>query len=156
MVMMKPISNLLTVFGVLSIFLVLISHKAVKAASKKPIQESNHNPVLLCLPGIYYRDPGDCKPVSPSASLTRMTEFKSTFPLIPYQQIKQIQNWSNPIFTIGKWSRKTLRSIQTSNQPYRDEGSSHLKRYMPDLFISRMIAQESRRENIYTKQEEVG
>jgi hypothetical protein len=81
MVMMKPISISLAVFGGLSIFLFLISHTTVKAALEKPIQESNHNLVILCLPGINYSDSGDCASAGPSAYLTCKAETGITFPL---------------------------------------------------------------------------
>jgi hypothetical protein len=36
---------------------------------------------VLCLPGVYLQDPGDCTPAGPSAYLTQMAEKGMTFPL---------------------------------------------------------------------------
>jgi len=40
-------------------------------------------PVVLCLPGVYLYDPGDCLPAGPSAYLTHMAENGVTFPPPP-------------------------------------------------------------------------
>ena len=41
------------------------------------------SPTVLCLPGIYTYDPGDCQPTGPSEYLTQMGEKGITFPLPP-------------------------------------------------------------------------
>jgi hypothetical protein len=40
-------------------------------------------PAVLCLPGIYLYDPGDCLPAGPSGYLTQMAQKGITFPLAP-------------------------------------------------------------------------
>jgi hypothetical protein len=41
------------------------------------------NPVVLCMPGIYMYDPGDCLPTGPSSYLTHLAEEGITLPLLP-------------------------------------------------------------------------
>ena len=43
--------------------------------------ESAPSPAVLCLPGIYMADPGDCSPAGPSAYLTQMAGRGVTFPI---------------------------------------------------------------------------
>ena len=38
---------------------------------------------VLCLPGVYFHDMGDCAPVGPSTYLTEMAEMGITLPLTP-------------------------------------------------------------------------
>lgn len=54
----------------------------VNAASNSN-SDSGANPAVLCLPGIYITDPGDCTPAGPSAYLTQMAKIGITFPLTP-------------------------------------------------------------------------
>lgn len=54
----------------------------VNAASNSS-SDSGANPAVLCLPGIYNNDPGDCTPAGPSAYLTQMAKIGITFPLTP-------------------------------------------------------------------------
>ena len=54
----------------------------VNAASNSS-NDSGANPAVLCLPGIYNNDPGDCTPAGPSAYLTQMAKIGITFPLTP-------------------------------------------------------------------------
>jgi hypothetical protein len=49
------------------------------AAASKDVE----NQAVLCLPGIYAQDPGDCSPAGPSAYLTQMAQLGITFPLVP-------------------------------------------------------------------------
>lgn len=41
------------------------------------------NSSVLCLPGVYLNDPGDCFPAGPSAYLTEMAKMGITFPIQP-------------------------------------------------------------------------
>lgn len=41
------------------------------------------SPVVLCLPGVYMYDPGDCVPAGPSSYLTQMAQNGITFPILP-------------------------------------------------------------------------
>jgi len=53
-------------------------------ATTSQIQQSQAEPsTVLCLPGIYTYDPGDCLPAGPSAYLSRMAEKGITLPLPP-------------------------------------------------------------------------
>jgi hypothetical protein len=57
-------------------------------ASKLSLDPDNATPTgndsqVLCLPGIYMQDPGDCSPLGPSAFLTQMAGMGVTFPLTP-------------------------------------------------------------------------
>ncbi|MFC2042643.1 L,D-transpeptidase [Chloroflexota bacterium] len=54
----------------------------VKAASNSS-SDPGTNPAVLCLPGIYINDPGDCTPGGPSTYLTQMAKIGITFPLTP-------------------------------------------------------------------------
>ena len=46
-------------------------------------QAAQAAPSVLCLPGIYLYDPGDCLPAGPSGYLTGMAQKGITFPLAP-------------------------------------------------------------------------
>ncbi|HUV93103.1 MAG TPA: L,D-transpeptidase [Anaerolineales bacterium] len=54
----------------------------VNAASNSS-SDPSANPAVLCLPGIYVNDPGDCTPAGPSTYLTQMAKIGITFPLTP-------------------------------------------------------------------------
>ena len=54
----------------------------VNAASNSS-SDPSANPAVLCLPGIYINDPGDCTPAGPSTYLTQMAKIGITFPLTP-------------------------------------------------------------------------
>lgn len=76
---MKSILHFMAVFVGLLFYGFGISPTPVSAALDIP----THNPVVLCLPGLYYSDPGNCTPAGPSACLSQMAEIGITFPLIP-------------------------------------------------------------------------
>lgn len=52
-------------------------------ASAASVSGSNGDSGVLCLPGIYYNEPGDCAPGGPSAYLTHMALQGYTFPETP-------------------------------------------------------------------------
>jgi lipoprotein-anchoring transpeptidase ErfK/SrfK len=52
------------------------------AATSAQAQEQT-SPAVLCLPGIYLYDPGDCKPAGPSTYLNQMAEKGIAFPIAP-------------------------------------------------------------------------
>lgn len=56
---------------------------ALSSTSPAAAQEGGAGPApaALCLPGVYLEDPGDCRPLGPSAYLTQMAEKGITFPL---------------------------------------------------------------------------
>lgn len=45
--------------------------------------QPNEKPSVLCPPGVYLSDPGDCLPLGPSTYLTSMGEKGLTFPTLP-------------------------------------------------------------------------
>lgn len=53
----------------------------VVQAADQPTQASASS--VLCLPGVYLYDPGDCLPVGPSSYLTQMAQKGITFPVPP-------------------------------------------------------------------------
>ena len=64
---------------ILIIFAAFISINPVKAsAGTSPIPD---DPAVLCLPGIYLINPGNCNPDGPSSYLTRMAQEGITLPL---------------------------------------------------------------------------
>lgn len=52
-----------------------------KAVERTYQSSSASQPSVLCLPGIYMTDPGDCLPLGPSAYLTQMAKLGITFPV---------------------------------------------------------------------------
>lgn len=52
------------------------------------VESPNQEAGVLCLPGIYHGDQGDCIPQGPSAYLTRMGAMGITFPPTPLSYIK--------------------------------------------------------------------
>lgn len=55
----------------------LIFTHPFRAAGQQPAA----NPAVLCLPGVYLLDPGNCTPAGPSAFLTEMAQKGISFPL---------------------------------------------------------------------------
>jgi hypothetical protein len=55
------------------------THKAIAAADYSV--DGKLAATVLCLPGIYMYDPGDCLPTGPSSYLTQMAEKGLTFPI---------------------------------------------------------------------------
>ena len=58
-----------------------LSHPALAAPFADPKKPDSQG--VLCLPGVYLIDPGDCSPAGASAYLTRMAEKGLTFPVAP-------------------------------------------------------------------------
>ena len=87
------------------------STRNISAAS--PTQPSQVEPAaVLCLPGIYTYDPGDCLPAGPSAYQSRMAEKGITLPLPPLSYTKidpslgnvevhygEVRNMPAPVFS---------------------------------------------------------
>ena len=66
----------------LTAILVITATLSVRPArAAEPLPKST--PQVLCLPGVYLQDPGDCSPAGPSAYLTQMAQNGITFPLVP-------------------------------------------------------------------------
>lgn len=65
----------------LAFFLVVLVLSSQRAAAADPSAVGGSS--VLCLPGIYLTDPGDCSPAGPSLYLTHMAELGVTFPLAP-------------------------------------------------------------------------
>ena len=63
-------------FAILIAALFITSRPALAAEG-----DPGSDPAVLCLPGIYTYDPGNCTPAGPSAYLTQMAEKGITFPL---------------------------------------------------------------------------
>ena len=61
----------------LTVSLAAIPLRLASAAGSK----TQPNSSVLCLPGIYMQDPGDCAPAGPSAYLTQMANLGITFPM---------------------------------------------------------------------------
>jgi hypothetical protein len=74
---MKPTLLVLAFFFALTANLSTPSRRPAEAAENN-LQSS---PAVLCLPGIYMQDPGDCSPAGPSSYLTEMAKKGITFPL---------------------------------------------------------------------------
>ena len=71
----------------LAILLITLPSLAISPGltAAEPYQPSANpdNPPVLCLPGIYLYDPGDCLPAGPSSYLTQMAQKGLTFPIPP-------------------------------------------------------------------------
>lgn len=75
---MRQISKLLTV-----LFLMLsLSPAGPASAENSPLPEDNSGAVL-CQPGVYLQSPGDCIPLGPSETLTRLAQMGIEYPLRP-------------------------------------------------------------------------
>jgi lipoprotein-anchoring transpeptidase ErfK/SrfK len=57
-------------------------------AAQKTAEKSSADPAVLCLPGVYLQDPGDCSAAGPSAYLTQMAQKGITFPMAPLPSVK--------------------------------------------------------------------
>jgi hypothetical protein len=53
------------------------------APAASSIEGQGNTPSVLCLPGIYLYDPGDCVPTGPSGYLSRLAEKGIAFPIPP-------------------------------------------------------------------------
>jgi hypothetical protein len=76
-------SHLLVYILMLCLMLVEVSTTPVLAAPRDSQDQDLHNPVVLCLPGIYMYDPGDCLPSGPSGYLTSLAKNGIAFPIPP-------------------------------------------------------------------------
>jgi hypothetical protein len=54
-----------------------------QAVAAPDLKDNLSEPIVLCLPGIYMYNPGDCAPAGPSGYLTQMAEKGFTFPPAP-------------------------------------------------------------------------
>jgi len=71
--------NLLLVAPVVLIVAIFIPQSALSAeGGGSPVDQG-----VLCLPGVYLNDPGDCAPAGPSAYLSEMARKGLTFPIGP-------------------------------------------------------------------------
>ena len=61
-----------------------IPHASALANQSTPTAQ----PDVLCLPGVYAQDPGDCLPAGPSAYLSAMAQQGMTFPIKPLPATK--------------------------------------------------------------------
>jgi L,D-transpeptidase catalytic domain len=82
------------------------------SAASLPQQNQSGPAAVLCLPGIYTYDPGDCLPAGPSAYLSRLAEKGITLPLPPLSYTKidptlgnvevhygEVRNMPAPVFS---------------------------------------------------------
>lgn len=53
------------------------------AASPRPQTQVQSGPAVLCMPGVYFYDPGDCVPAGPSTYLTNLAQKGLALPLAP-------------------------------------------------------------------------
>jgi len=63
---------------------ILSSHTTVSGNSQIDENQGDSNPIVLCLPGIYMYEPGNCLPAGPSTYLTRLAEKGIAFPIQPF------------------------------------------------------------------------
>jgi L,D-transpeptidase catalytic domain len=73
--------RLLLVIFTLALFLGKWQHPQRATAAPSYGEQENSGASVLCLPGIYMYDPGDCLPAGPSGYLTQMAEKGLTFPI---------------------------------------------------------------------------
>jgi len=77
-------SVLLFSFGLLVLLTSLLTPSVLPVSAAELQQNSSQPaPTVLCLPGIYNYDPGDCIPAGPSAYLTDMAAKGVAFPIPP-------------------------------------------------------------------------
>ena len=76
-------SYLLVFILIICFPVVEVTTDPVSAAPRNSVTLDINSPVVLCLPGIYMYDPGDCMPAGPSSYLTRLAEQGIAFPIPP-------------------------------------------------------------------------
>ncbi len=75
---MKQISKLLTV-----LFLMLSLSPAWPASAENSLLPEDNSGAVLCQPGVYLQSPGDCIPLGPSETLTRLAQMGMEYPQRP-------------------------------------------------------------------------
>ncbi len=75
---MRQISKLLTV-----LFLMLSLSPAGPASAENSLLPEDNSGAVLCQPGVYLQSPGDCIPLGPSETLTRLAQMGMEYPLRP-------------------------------------------------------------------------
>jgi hypothetical protein len=75
---MKQISKLLTV-----LFLMLSLSPAWPASAENSLLLEDNSGAVLCQPGVYLQSPGDCIPLGPSETLTRLAQMGIEYPQRP-------------------------------------------------------------------------
>ncbi len=75
---MKPISKLLTV-----LFLMLSLNPAEPASAETALTPEDNSGAVLCQPGVYLESPGNCAPLGPSETITRLAQIGMDYPLRP-------------------------------------------------------------------------
>lgn len=124
---------------------------AQNSTAASPAQQSPAEPAaVLCLPGIYSYNPGDCLPAGPSAYLSRMAEKGITLPLPPlsYTRIDpslgnvdvkygEVRNMPAPVFS----------SIEDAVSNNRKSAADRLNGNF--VFISYTNEQESSGKKLY-------
>jgi hypothetical protein len=72
---------LLPVF--LTLLLALLTSIPVQASDDEELSSSDQTAGVLCIPGVYLEDPGDCSPLGPSAYLTNLAREGIRLPVKP-------------------------------------------------------------------------
>ena len=62
---------------------ILIGGVGLAQAVEPAASQQSDSPAVLCMPGIYMSDPGDCIPTGPSAYLTQLAHQGITLPVQP-------------------------------------------------------------------------
>lgn len=75
---MKRISKLLTV-----LLLMLSISPTRHAFAETTLAPEDNSGAVLCLPGVYLESPGDCAPLGPSETITRLAQIGMDYPLRP-------------------------------------------------------------------------
>lgn len=71
-------------FSLFALLVGLLGRQTPSLAAGTQLQPSaSKSSTVLCLPGVYLNDPGDCLPAGPSQYLTQMAQHGITFPLPP-------------------------------------------------------------------------
>ncbi len=75
---MRQLSKLVTV-----LFLMLSLSPAWPASAENRLLPEDNSGAVLCQPGVYLQSPGDCIPLGPSETLTRLAQMGMEYPLRP-------------------------------------------------------------------------
>jgi lipoprotein-anchoring transpeptidase ErfK/SrfK len=102
---MKRSLQVFVIASSLMIFGLLMNMRPAQAVANNQPQNSG----VVCLPGVYLQDPGECTPLGPSAYLTQMAQKGVTFPITSLSAAK-------PAFDLTYVDTR-YGQVRTSNAP---------------------------------------
>lgn len=146
------LKNLTSSLALCAVLLGLLSGSLYRPveAQAAPAAAPNASSQVLCLPGIYLYDPGDCLPAGPSAYLTQMAQKGLTFPVPPlaYQPVDPALGIVNTNYgEVVNMPAPVFNSIDDAIKGNKRSAAETLNGYF--VYVSYMSQQETGGKKLY-------